>query len=76
MQYTNSQGRLVQTFGNKWSAIETDFYAQNSQPLYVLIDNEGKIMTPPKGYTPDAGEYADYLQKGLDVYESRKSGGK
>jgi thiol:disulfide interchange protein len=73
MQYTNSQGRLVKTFGNKWSAIETDNYAQNSQPLYVLVDNDGKIMAPPKGYTPDASEYGDYLQKGLDVYEQRKS---
>ena len=74
-QYTNSEGEesLIKTYGNKWSSVEIDYYSQNSQPLYVLVDNDGKLIIPPKGYTPVAVEYADYLQEGLKVYNSRKA---
>ncbi|HEU4716596.1 MAG TPA: thioredoxin family protein, partial [Bacteroidia bacterium] len=75
-QVTDAQGRRVKTYGNVWSNIEADYYQQNSQPLYVLIDDDGKLLAPPRGYTPDAAKYADYLQKGLDVFEKRKAGTK
>ena len=75
-QFTNAAGRPIRTFGNKWSQIETDFYRQNSQPLYVLVDNDGKILVPPKGYTPDPSNYADYLESGVTKYLERNLGAK
>lgn len=72
-QFRNADGRLMRTIGNKWSDIETNFYKQNSQPLYVLVDNDGKILDAPRGYTPDAGKYAEYLEKGLKTYTDRKT---
>ncbi|MDQ3112055.1 MAG: thioredoxin family protein [Bacteroidota bacterium] len=72
-QYLNKDGRPIRTIGNKWSQIETDYYQQNSQPLYVLVDNDGRLLTPPKGYTPEAPKYVDYLELGMKKYEERKS---
>jgi thioredoxin-related protein len=71
-QFKTKDGVLVTTFGKKWSELETEYYNQNSQPLYVLVDNDGKILQAPKGYTPDAEEYADFLEKGLEIYKQRK----
>ncbi len=71
-QYKNEVGRPIRTIGNKWSEVETNFYKQNSQPLYVLVDNDGKLLTPPQGYTPDASDYASYLERGLKNYNAKK----
>ena len=75
MQFTDSVYGKITTWGNKWNMIEQEYYGQASQPLYVLVDNKGKMMQPPRGYTPDATEYADFLEKGLIEYEKRKVNG-
>jgi thiol:disulfide interchange protein len=71
-QFNDSVWGEVKTFGAKWSKLESDFYEQNSQPLYVLIDAEGKVLDCPKGYTPDDKEYEAYLKKGVETYKQRK----
>ncbi|MDQ3109684.1 MAG: thioredoxin family protein [Bacteroidota bacterium] len=72
-QYKNAQGKPIRTIGNKWSEVESYNYQQTSQPLYVLVDNDGKMLLPPQGYTPAANDYADYLDRGLKKYDERKS---
>jgi thiol:disulfide interchange protein DsbD len=72
-QYVNANGKPIRTIGNKWSEVESNFYQQTSQPLYVLVDNDGKILTPPQGYTPVPTEYVEYLDRGLKKYEERKN---
>lgn len=74
LQFTDSVYGRITTFGNKWNMIEQEYYGQASQPLYVLVDNDGKILQAPRGYTPDALEYADFLEKGLQEYKKRKTG--
>lgn len=64
----------ITTYGKKWSMLEAEYYQQNSQPLYVLLDNDGKILTAPQPYTPAANEYAAFLERGLKVYGDRKAG--
>lgn len=73
MQFTDSTFGLINQVGKRWSMIESEYYKQNSQPLYVLVDNNGKLLTAPKGYTPNAGEYAAFLETGLNVYNKRKA---
>lgn len=72
-QFRDKEFGMIKTYGNKWSMLESDYYGQNSQPLYVLLDHEGKMMTAPVGYTPDVQEYADYLEKGVSIYKERKN---
>lgn len=71
-QYETKDGYPIRTIGNKWSLIEREYYKKSSQPWYVLVDNEGKLLTPPQGYTPEATDYADYLERGLKKFDERK----
>ena len=66
-------GKKIKTVGNKWSDFQAMVYNTNSQPYYVLLDNKGKILATPRGYTPDIKTYLTYLDEGLCRYERRKS---
>ncbi len=72
-QFTDSVYGRINTVGKKWSVIEAKYYNQSSQPLYVLLDNDGKVLQAPKGYTPDVAEYSTFLEDGLKEYEKRKA---
>ncbi|MEN0003986.1 MAG: cytochrome c biogenesis protein CcdA [Bacteroidota bacterium] len=61
--------RLLETVGDKWSYFETEYFETNTQPYYVLLSPEGEMLNRPVGYTPDAEEYADFLECGLQSFE-------
>ncbi len=65
-------GRKIRTTGNKWSDLQASVYQTNSQPYYVLLDNNGKLLAQPRGYTPDITTYTAFLDEGLCRYEKRK----
>lgn len=56
----------LRTVGSKWATFQTVTFANNSQPYYVLLNPDGKLLSNPVGYTPDHKEYSDYLQCGLE----------
>lgn len=64
-------GKKVRTVGNKWSELQTSVYKTNSQPYYVLLDNKGRILAEPRGYTPDIKTYTRFLDEGLCRYSKR-----
>jgi len=71
-QYVSASGKKIRTTGNKWSDMQRTLYETNSQPYYVLLDNEGKLLAQPRGYTPDVDTYVKFLDEGLCRYEKRK----
>lgn len=71
-QYVSASGKKIRTTGNKWSDMQRTMYETNSQPYYVLLDNNGKILAQPRGYTPDIDTYVKFLDEGLCRYEKRK----
>jgi thiol:disulfide interchange protein len=72
--YTTKAGSKVNivTVGNKWGLFQTENFNASSQPWYVLISPDEKLLTSPVGYTPNATEYAAWLQCGLDAFEMIK----
>ena len=58
----------LRTTGHKWQYLQTEIFENNSQPYYVLLSPEGKMLNHPVGYTPDSEEYSDFLQCGLDRF--------
>lgn len=64
----NGQQRLLRTVGDKWSFLQRVKFGANTQPFYVLIDNEGKPLNASRSYDENIGDYIDFLQKGLDNY--------
>lgn len=69
---STTTGKKIKTQGNKWSDIQTAIYKTNSQPYYVLLDNNAKKLAQPRGYTPDIDTYKKFLDEGICRYKSRK----
>ncbi|MCC7231660.1 MAG: thioredoxin family protein [Bacteroidia bacterium] len=70
---STTTGKKIRTTGNKWSDLQSSRYRTNSQPYYVLLDNSGRLLAEPRGYTPDIQEYTAFLDEGLCRYEKRMS---
>ncbi len=68
----DSLEKKIITVGDKWSTFQTENFNASSQPWYNLISPDEKLLTPPVGYTPDAAEFAQWLQCGLDAFNSIK----
>ncbi|MEO7175924.1 MAG: cytochrome c biogenesis protein CcdA [Saprospiraceae bacterium] len=66
--------RTLRTVGNKWSHFQTEYFNNNSQPYYVLLSPDGKLLNHPIGYTPESGDYASFLECGIENYKELKSG--
>lgn len=66
-QTANGTKKPIITHGNKWATLQAENFASASQPLYVLLSPDGKLLTDPVGYTPDKEEYATFLKRGLDA---------
>lgn len=67
-QSITSQGKKIRTIGNKWSEVQASRFKANSQPFYVLLDDEGNLLVPPQGADYNSGNYQNFLQSGLDAF--------
>ena len=57
--------KLIKSVGDKWATFQTVNFKNNSQPYYILMDSDYKVLNEPAPYTPDADEYLLWLQEGL-----------
>lgn len=57
----------IVTVGNKWATFQAENFTSASQPLYVLLSPDGRLLTDPVGYTPDSKEYESFLKRGLEA---------
>lgn len=68
----NGRKQRINNVGSKWGFFEAQCFNKNSQPYYVLMNANGKLLNTPIAYTLNAAEYAQFLQKGLDNFEKMK----
>lgn len=61
--------KKLNTVGNKWSYFQASTFGTNSQPYYVLIDNNGKQLTQPSAFDLNVDNYLSFLEKGLETYK-------
>ena len=61
-------GKKIKTLGNKYSEMQAKYFGANTQPYYVLVSPDEKLLTNPRGYTPDAKDYVSFLDCGLNAY--------
>jgi len=62
--------RKLRTYGQKWAHFQAEYFGTNAQPFYALVSPEGELLSNPVGYTPDAGEYAQFLECGKEAFNS------
>jgi thiol:disulfide interchange protein DsbD len=56
--------KKIKTVGNKWSHFQATVYGNNSQPYYVILDHNEKMLTEPAAYDPDIQKFINWLDKG------------
>jgi thiol:disulfide interchange protein len=60
----------INTVGNKWSYLQAEKFQTNSQPYYVLLDNNGNKLSLSAGYNPSINEYETFLKIGIEKYKT------
>ena len=65
----NGKKRTLRTVGDKWSYLEEMKFGYLTQPLYVLVDNDGNPLARSFSYKEDVDEYLKFLKEGLDNYK-------
>jgi thiol:disulfide interchange protein DsbD len=62
--YTTAAGakKEIISVGDLWATFQAENFNQSSQPLYVVMSPDQKLLSNPVGYTPDAKEYLNWLQ--------------
>ncbi|MEO1714129.1 MAG: thioredoxin family protein, partial [Bacteroidota bacterium] len=62
-------GAKKRTVGNKWADFQAIHFGANSQPYYVLVSPDEKLLNIPVGYTPNVDEFDYFLECGLSAFE-------
>ncbi|MCM1078428.1 MAG: thioredoxin family protein [Bacteroidales bacterium] len=65
----NGTPRKLRTVGDKWSYFQRTKFGSNTQPFYVLLDNEGKPLNAAYSYDEDIPKYKEFLSTGLRNYK-------
>jgi thiol:disulfide interchange protein DsbD len=62
--YTTAAGakKEITSVGDLWATFQAENFNQSSQPLYVVMSPNQKLLSNPVGYTPNAKEYLNWLQ--------------
>jgi thiol:disulfide interchange protein DsbD len=62
--YTTKAGdkKEITSIGDLWATFQAENFNQSSQPLYVVMSPDQKLLSNPVGYTPNASEYLNWLQ--------------
>ena len=67
--------KKIRRVGDKWSTLQSLTFANNSQPLHVVVNPNGELLGNPIGYSyaRDSQNYINYLKCGLDAFLSSKN---
>ena len=65
----NGKERTLRTVGDKWSFLQRYKFQTNTQPYYVLLDNDGMPLAPSYSYDEDIDKYVRFLESGLEKYK-------
>jgi cytochrome c biogenesis protein CcdA/thioredoxin-related protein len=65
---TGAQKKII-TVGDKWATFQSENFDAVAQPQYAIISPNEILLTKTKSYTSDPGEFADWLQCGLDAFK-------
>ncbi len=64
--------REITDIGDKFKYLEETKYSQSTQPLYVLLDTNEKLLAPVRGYNPEITEYIKWMDEGINKFKSSK----
>ena len=62
---TNKKGKVLKDVGRVNSNLVLERFGVNSQPNYFILDQEGHILSGPRGYSLDIGGFVRFLDLSL-----------
>ncbi|MBC7829457.1 MAG: thioredoxin family protein [Chitinophagaceae bacterium] len=69
--FPDSSKKSIRTIGDKYATFQNINFTSVSQPLYVVISPEEKLLSWPVGYTPNEKEYMKWLKCGLEAFNKQ-----
>jgi len=67
----DGQKKKIKTIGDKWSLFQQVNFNNNSQPHYVLVTPDQKVINSPvSGYMPKE-DFRKFLKCGIDYFKSK-----
>ena len=71
VEYITKTGakKSIVTVGDKWATFQSENFNAVSQPQYAILGLNEQALTKTKAYTPDADEFREWLQCGLNAFK-------
>lgn len=71
--YVDDKAKVAEggTVGERWAKFQADNFAAASQPQYVILSPDEKLLTNPIGYS-SVTTYKDWLSCGIEAFEKNK----
>ncbi len=66
-------GKWKKTLGKKDADFQITKFRVNAQPFYVLMDNDGNVLTQPKAYDLNPDHFIKFLKTGIKNFKDHKS---
>lgn len=60
----NGKQTTLTTVGDKWSYLQRHKFNSNSQPYYVVLDQQGALLSGPFAYNEDVDAFMAFLKRG------------
>lgn len=59
------------TYGDKWSWLQRSKFNANAQPYYVVLGDNGQLLSGPFSYNENVVAFSDFLEKGIKNYKKQ-----
>lgn len=69
----NGGKKKIRTVGDKWSLFQQVNFNNNSQPHYVLVTPDGKVINPPVSGYMSKKDFKLFLDNGLGYFQANES---
>lgn len=63
----NGKQTALTTVGDKWSYLQRHKFNSNSQPYYVVLDQQGGLLSGPFAYNEDVDAFIAFLKRGANA---------
>ncbi|GJM35383.1 MAG: thiol:disulfide interchange protein [Saprospiraceae bacterium] len=73
MLISKHRNEKLRTVGSIWQDFQIVNFEQNSQPLYVMLSPDQKVLAAPRGYQEGIDGYAEFLNCGNETFKSYQS---
>jgi len=65
----NGKEVRLRTIGDKWSYLQRHKFMANAQPYYVVLDNNGNMLSGPFGYEESVERFTNFMSRGIKTYK-------